>query len=320
MAEFEKARKLQEQLLHEHPGDRLVRSNLGWTLILEEWRGHTFAPLPATAGRQALAIFRSLVAEDPSDPITRDDLVWALWRLSPYVDNAEGLALADEAIEIGEQLIKEFPDSAEFRRELANALIQKAGRLLGDKATARSAAEALPFRLRALELNKATLADLKANRPEALLPARPEGDEANTVSESPMWAEFDLAIHSASVANLYRVESDWHHAAEMEDQSASFYKDLVEHNPAVATFTLQLANVLNHRIDTAEHENDREQVAAHSRDAVTFWNRQLDLHPEVPVLKECADDAVKAEREAAAWLAKSAGTRGDLAEGAATRP
>jgi serine/threonine protein kinase len=72
MDEFEKARKLQEQLLKDHPGDRMLRQNLGWTCILEEWRSHTIPPTPEQAGRKAIEIFRSLVAENPSDPFARD--------------------------------------------------------------------------------------------------------------------------------------------------------------------------------------------------------------------------------------------------------
>ena len=40
VAEFEKARTIQEQLLQEHPGDRALRCDLGWTLNLEEWWPH----------------------------------------------------------------------------------------------------------------------------------------------------------------------------------------------------------------------------------------------------------------------------------------
>ena len=320
MAEFEKARKLQEQLLQEHPDDRLLRSNLGWTLILEEWRPHDFAPLPATAGRRAVVIFKSLVAEAPGDPFMRDDLVWALWRLSGYVDPAEGLRLANEAIAIAEQLVREYPTSAEFRRELANALSMKAYQVLNDKVAPQSATEALPFRLRALELNKASWVDLKANRREARLPERPEGDEERTVRDSPMWAEFDLAIHSHAVAALYGMQSDWRHAVEMEDQSASFFKDLVEQNPAVATFTVQLESAFRVRIDSAEHEGDRRQVAAYSRDAVAFWNREMDLHPDVPVLRDCAEDAAKTEAAAAQWLSQRPAAEGGSVEKAATRP
>ena len=77
----------------------------------------------------------------------------------------------------------------------------------------------------------------------------------------------------------------------------------MEHNPTVATFTVQLVGVFNLRIEAAEHENDRQQVAAWSKDAVAFWNRQLDLHPDLPDLKKYADDAAKQDAEVAQWLA-----------------
>ncbi len=305
MDEFEKARKLQEQLLQEHPGDRMLRENLGWTRILEEWRPHTMPPSPEQAGRQAIEIFRSLVAENPGDPFVRDDLVWALWRIGRYVDPAEALSTVNESIALGEQLVREYPASAEFRRELANALFVKSQHLLESKPSPTSAAAAMPFRIRGLELQKAIWADMKAGRPAIYQPERPEGDEARIVSISPMWAEFDVALHSYFLANLYEVQHDWPHAAEMDDQAARYYKDLVEHNPTVATFTVALVGVFNGRVEAAKHENDRRQAAAWSKDAVAFWNRQLDLHPDVPVLKTYANDAMKTDTEVAKWLAQS---------------
>jgi tRNA A-37 threonylcarbamoyl transferase component Bud32 len=305
MDEYEKARKLQEQLLREHPGDRMLQQNLGWTFILEEWRPHTMPPAPEQAGRQAIEIFRRLVSEKPNDPFARDDLVWALWRIARYVDPAEGLSTVNESVALGEQLVREYPASAEFRRELANALHVKSEALLGSKPTPESAAAAKPFRIRGLELHKAIWSDIKAGRPPIYQPERPEGDEARIVSISPMWAEFDVALHSEFLANLYQVQSDWPHAAEMDAQAAQYYKDLVEHNPTVATFTGHLVFVFNARIEAAKHENDRRQVAAWSKDAVAFWNRQLDLHPDVPILKTYADDAMKKDTEVAKWLAQS---------------
>jgi hypothetical protein len=302
MDEFEKARKLQEQLLREHPGDRSLRSDLGWTCILEEWRPHTIPPSPEQVGRQAIEIFRSLVAEDPRDPFARDGLVWALWRVTRYIGQAEAMTNVNEAVAIGEQLIQEYPASAEFRRELANALFVKSNVLLGSNATPQSAAQAMPFRRRGLEIGEAIFADLKSNRPEALQPERPKGDQGRTVSESPMWAEFDIAFHSHTMANLYRVQNDWRHAAEMEDRAALLYKDLAENNPSVATFTLQLVNVFQGRIDAAEHENDRKQVAAWSKDAVAYWNRLVELHPDLPALKTFTEEAMKRDAEVANWL------------------
>jgi len=251
MAQFEKARKLQEQLLQEHPGDRSLRANLGWTCILEEWRPHTVPPLPEQVGRQAIEIFRSLVAQDPGDPFARDDLVWALWRITRYLGENEATTDVNESIAIGEQLVHEYPASAEFRRELANALFVKSQVLLTTNPTPQSAAQAMPFRIRGLELQEAILADMKSNRPETLLPERPKEDEARMVSTSPMWAEFDVALHCYFLANLSEVQGDWRHAAQMHDQAAPYYKDLVEHNPSVATFTKELVDVFNKRVAAA---------------------------------------------------------------------
>jgi serine/threonine protein kinase len=302
MADFEKARNLQEQLLKEHPGDRSLRSDLGWTLILEEWREHKFEPSPVEAGKQAVQIFRGLVAEDPKDPYARDDLVWALWRLAVHTDRAEALVLVDEAITNGEQLVREYPASADFRRELANALSIKAAVLDRPVATSQAVAEAITLRLRSLELNMTVLADLKTNRPEAFLPRRPPDDEGSMVGQSRMWAEFDVARHSLSLARLYLEQKNWAAAADMLNQSVSFYKHLAEQNPSVATFNGQLADVFHRRVDAAKHGNDRKAVAAWSNDAVVFWNRLAELHPELPALKTYAEDAAKADVEAAKWL------------------
>jgi hypothetical protein len=77
----------------------------------------------------------------------------------------------------------------------------------------------------------------------------------------------------------------------------------VEHNPSVATFTTELVQVFNRRVEAAEHENDRAHVAAWSKDAVAFWNRLLELHPDISDLKTYANDAQKADSEVAQWLA-----------------
>jgi hypothetical protein len=209
----------------------------------------------------------------------------------------------NESITIGEQLVQEYPASAEFRRELANALFVKSQVLIARHPTPQNTPAAMPFRIRGLELQKEIWADMKSGRPAIFEPERPQGDEARIVSTSPMWAEYDVGLHSDFLANLYRAQGDWPHDAEMEDQAAQYYKDLVEHNPAVATFSEELVGVFNSGIEAAEHESDRQQAAAWSKDAVAFWNRQLDLHPDVPVLKTYADDAMKNDAKVAQWLA-----------------
>jgi tetratricopeptide (TPR) repeat protein len=284
----------------------LLLANLGWTCILEEWRPHKMPRSPEQVGRQAIEIFRGLVAQDPGDAFARDDLVWALWRIARYVDHAEAMSNVNEAVAIGEQLVQKYPASAEFRRELANALSVKSLVLLTTNPTPQSATQAMPFRIRSSELKKAILADLKSNRPEALLPERPKWDEARIVGTSPMWAEFDVALSSFFQANLYEVQDDWLHAAQMHDQAAPYYKDLVERNPSVATFTQELADVFNKRVAAARRENDRPQAAAWSKDAVAFWNHQVELHPDLPGLKDCANEAINKDAEVIQWLAQAA--------------
>ena len=135
-----------------------------------------------------MKIFRSLVAEDPTDPFARDDLVWADWRLAEHSEHDEALVLLNDAIAVAEQLVREYPASAEFRRDLANALSVKSIILPGfgfgpqtpGKMNRGSAplmlGEAIEIGRRAVELDEAVLADLKSNRPEAPLPKRPDGD------------------------------------------------------------------------------------------------------------------------------------------------
>jgi tetratricopeptide (TPR) repeat protein len=215
------------------------------------------------------------------------------------------LALVNEAIAHGEQLLKEYPGSADFRRELANSLNVKSGILTRHTATPETLAEAIPLRLRGLELNKATMEDFASNRPEAFLPKRPADDEASMMGQSRMWSQFDVARHSLNLADLYVRQNNWTAAADMFNESVLSYKDLVEQNPSIATFNSQTAFVMQNRIEAAKKGNDRKTAAAWSKDALNFWTRQVELHPELPVFKTYADEAAKTEAEIAKWLTAS---------------
>jgi len=313
MANFEKARTIQEQLLQEHPGDRALRSDLGWTLILETWRDHDVAPSPKQTGMKAIGIFRQLVAEDPSDPFARDDLGWSLWisaRLQRYSDpTPEMITLSNEAVAIGEQLIREYPASAEFRRDLANALEVNGFLVLGASPTVEEAKKALPIYRRIMELRQGILADLLTNRPEALGPQRSSQSEARIVQPSILYAKCDIGWTFLLGAPAYQALHDWHNLARDCDQSALTWKDIVEHNPAVGSFTGTLGRVFLTRIDAAQQGNDRPATLAASRDAMAFWKQQADLHPEVPLLRQYADDAVKRDEQLAEAPAQSPSTQ-----------
>ena len=141
-AESEKARSIQEQLLQEHPGDRALRCDLGWTLNLEEWQRNNAEPSPEEPGLRAIAMFRQLVAEDPADPFARDDLVWATWlytRRHDALNDPAVSTISNEGLAVGEQLVRDYPASVEFRRDLANALVINEVRAMKTNPTAAEA-------------------------------------------------------------------------------------------------------------------------------------------------------------------------------------
>jgi serine/threonine protein kinase len=308
MAELEKARMLQEQLLQEYPRDRSLRMDLGWTLILEEWRPHTAPPLPDQAGRHAIEVFSSLAADDPKDPFARDDLIWALWRLVEIVKSPEAAQLANQAAAIGEKLVEEYPASAEFRRDLANALTESSA-IWDANPTPQALADALRCRQRSLELVEAVSADLKSNRPEAFLPERPKDDQARMAGVSPLWAEYDVADKTMGVGWDYILQKDWPDAAVTYDQAVSSLKDLVEVNPSVATFADDLRLAFTYRVACASHAHDLKKAAAWAKDAMAFWNHLMELHPEIPKLRTWAGYGIELDLEVGRLLSKGASTQ-----------
>jgi hypothetical protein len=164
----------------------------------------------------------------------------------------------------------------------------------------------MPFRRRALEISESTFFDIKSAKPEALKPERPKQDQGRMFTPSPMWAQFDVANNSRAVASLYSWQNDWIHAAEQYDRAILLFRDLMEHNPSVGTFGLLLVNSQQRRISAAQKLNDRSGAAACSKDALMFWSRLAEQHPDVPGLKTYADDAAKQDAEVAKWLANPA--------------
>ena len=311
-AEFEKARTIQEQLLQEHPGDRALRCDLGWTLSLEEWRARDDAPWAERAGLRSIAMFRQLVAEDPADPFARDDLVWATLiyaRLQKNSNDPAVSSISDEGLAVGEQLVRDYPASLEFRRDLANALSVNEDRAMKSNPTIAEAEHALSIYRRVLSLRQGVLADLLANRPESFQPQRPTDSEANMVSPSVLYAKCDIGYSSENSAAAYRRLHDWHDLAIAYDQSAAIWKDLVEQNPSMSTFAAALGRRFHSRIDAAKLDNDRRDAALWARDAVQFWQRQMELHRDVPDFPRYYDDAVKDDAEVAQWLAPTASTQ-----------
>jgi serine/threonine protein kinase len=304
MAAFEKARTIQEQLLHEHPGDRSLKSDLGWTLLLESWAPHDMPPPFEQTATRAIALFRKLIADDPSDPFARDDLVWASYFYTRQHDlNDPGVrGIMDEGIATGEQLVREYPSSAEFRRDLSNILEDNEYHLLNSNPTPQEAKNALAVFQRVLGLRQEILADLLSGRPDSQQPQRPNDSEARIVYPSVLYAKCDVGWAYGLGELAYRMLHDWRKLADVYDQSTVIWKDIVEHNPSVAEFTTELATVFQRRVEGARNGNDRREVAAWSRDAVEFWTQQAQLHPDVPALRQNAADAARQDAQIAQWL------------------
>jgi serine/threonine protein kinase len=311
-AEFEKARAIQEQLLQEHPGDRALRMDLGWTLNLEEWWPHDVAPSAEQAGLRAIAIFRQLVAEDPADSFARDDLVWATWlytRLHNDLSDPAVSSISGEGLAVGEQLVRDYPASVEFRRDLANALEVNEARAIKSNPTAAEAENALSVYHRVLSMRQGVLADLSSNRPEAFEPQRPTDSEAYMVFPSVLYGKCDVGWSFELADAAYRQMHDWHDLAAVYDQSTVIWKDVVEHSPSVAEFAATLVDVFQNRVDAAKLDNDRRDAALWARDAVQFWQRQMELHPDVPYFPRLNDKAVKNQADVDRWAAQAAATQ-----------
>jgi serine/threonine protein kinase len=322
-AEFEKARTIQEQLLQEHPNDRALRCDLGWTLILEEWWPHDQPPPAEESGLRAIAMFRQLIAEDPADPFARDDLLWATWmytRLHHDLNDPAVRDISNEGLAVGEQLVRDYPESVEFRRDLANALEVHEHRVLSSSPTPQEARNTLSVFHRVLGLREAILADLSAGSPQAQQPQRPVDSEANMVHPSVLYAKCDIGWSFELADAAYRQLGDWHNLAAAYDQATVIWKDVVEHSPSMAEFSSTLADVFEKRIEASELDNDRRGVALWARDAVQFWQRQVELHPDVPDLSGYADDAMKKDAEVARWLAQPPSTRAIYTRASSTQP
>jgi hypothetical protein len=321
--EFEKARTIQEQLLQEHPGDRALRCDLGWTLSLEGWRPRGDAPSAKRAGLRAIAMFRQLVAEDPADPFARDDLLWATWTYTRLQKNSNDPAvssISDEGLAVGEQLVRDYPASVEFRRDLANALEVDEDRTMKLNPTIAQAEHALSVYHRTLSMRKRVLADLRANRPESFQPKRPTDSEGNMVSPDVLYSISDVAWSCAHSAEAYRQLHDWHDLANAYSQSIVIWKDLVEHNPSMANFAGALSGMFRYRINAAKLDNDRRDAALWARDAVQFWQRQMELHPDVPDFPPLNDAAMKDDAKVAQWLARTPSTQATSTQAPSTQP
>ena len=260
---FQKARAIQEDLLREHPHDRALRSDLAWTFTILSWRRSRDPVIAQEAADKAIALFEELVAESPGDPLAHSDLALILWlsgtRPTHEADRQRSLA-------IREQLVKEYPYSAEFRRNLANSLHVKARRIFDTNLD-----QALALIERATVLRRAVVADIETKLPGALLPARPRDSAAHLQKVTLIWTKRDVAYGPREAAGWCLKQHRYKEALTYADQAVKELRVVVQHNPAMGTFTAELGSAFNTSWEAARNLGDLEGVKKREADAIDYW-------------------------------------------------
>jgi tetratricopeptide (TPR) repeat protein len=266
---YESALAIQQQLVQEHPENRALRSDLGWTCFFFVWGGDVSAGKRKQAVEQAIAIFEALVGETPNDPLARADLGWALWRQGAGGLGAiNGRTATARALAIREQLVKEFPQSAEFRRELATSL-QWQSHAEDDPTTA------LAMLSRATDLRTALAADMEQHSPAIWLPSRPRDAEARLIRPSLVWVKRDLAFGCGAAAYLRGHLKQWPEALALSDRATDIYRQLVEQNPSVRRFVNEFGSASDFGAMATEATGDAAAAQALRLETINFLRARL---------------------------------------------
>ena len=248
---YRSALEIQEQLLSQHPNDQALRSDLAWTLLFSLWDADRNAADKQIALAHEIKLFEDLVGEAPGDPFASADLAWALWQGSRR-GGAQPRALAERALVIREKLVKDFPQSAEFRRDLANSLRQAAKFLGADHVSA------LAMVSRAIDLDSALQADLVQHAPAIWLPLRSRDSVAQLLRPSVYWTKHDQALGCVEAAKRCGQLGKWADAWAFSERAAGIFRQLIEQNPSIVQFVEELHQANEYR---AKAEDEARKAA-----------------------------------------------------------
>ncbi len=258
---YQSALAIQEQLLREHPRDRGLRSNLGWTHVLSVWHAPD-GPLRTQSLAQAVALFEALVAETPGDALARADLASALYNGSWFAGEKQR-ALSERVLAIREQLVREFPKSAEFRRDLASSLRQQGKLFQGDDSAA------LVILSRSIDLDRSVEEDMKQHVEAIWLPARPS--DSNLLRPTLPWMKRDEAAGCVTAARVNSRLGKWTEALALSDRAVGIYRELVEQEPSLTDFMNELKDADNFSVQAAQETKSPDGAQMRRDAAVNFW-------------------------------------------------
>jgi serine/threonine protein kinase len=271
---YNSALAIQQQLVKERPENPSFRADLGCTIIYSKLWWNDISEVKAYQP-QAIAIFEGLVRENPEDPFARSGLVWALGLDVAGVlpDDPEKMAKSERRLALLEQLVNEYPLSAEFRRDLANQLAWYPN--AGESATDHVAE--LARLSRANELRAAVLAGLEQHDPVVLSPLRPRDSEAQLLRPSLLWIKIDLANGWQKQSQVLAQLKRWPEAVSFADRSTALARDLLEQNPSVKFLATLLDSSFTNWVQVAEQAGDMDGAQAHRLEADNFWR----THPSI---------------------------------------
>jgi serine/threonine protein kinase len=258
---YQSAMTILENLVSEHPRDRKLRSNLGWTYLLSAWYAPD-SPARSESLAEAVATLGTVAAEYPGDALAQADLAWALY-VSSWPDGSQQRSFCERALAIREQLVREFPKSAEFRNDLETSLRRQGNLFEGD------GPGALAMLSRSIDLDVALGEDIQQQVDAIWLPARPSYSDFLRPNLS--WVRRDEAAGRIAAARMNGRLGKWAEALAQADRAVGIYRRLVEQDLFTEGFTSELQDADDFDALAAQ-ESEGAAGAQTRRDAAAgFW-------------------------------------------------
>jgi serine/threonine protein kinase len=268
---YEAAFAIQQKLVRDYPENRAFLADLGWTLVYWKMWGVPHNP-DDTNQMRALTIFESLYHENPDDPLTRSGLVWALGLAQPWNNSdPEYVSSSKRRLALLEELVREFPLSAEFRRDLANQLSWSPPSVINGTG---DAAGYLADLTRANELRAALVSDMEKKNPAIWLPHRPKDSEALLLRPTLVWTRRDLARGWLWAGIECQQLGRPAEALDLIDRSTAMYRLCVEENPSMTKFSTELRFAFDQGVVAAFAAGDAAGAQQRRQAAVDFWRKQ----------------------------------------------
>lgn len=172
------------------------------------------------------------------------------------------------ALAIREQLVKEFPQTAEFRQCLATSL-QWQSRLQDNPAAA------LALLSRATDLRTSLVADMDHHVPAIQLPMRPRESEARLIRPSLVWIKRDLGLGYALEASEHAQLNQWPEALDLSGRAEVIYRQLAEQNPSIKQLISEFGYVSMFCATATEAAGKADVAQARRLETINFLRARL---------------------------------------------